>query len=199
MKNKSLQTGSILIQAFLFGVISIVMIGALISWAGTNIRASRVGLYREQALQIAEAGIDYYRWHLAHAPTDYKDGTGVAGPYTHDFFDKDGVKIGTFTLDITPPATGFTLVKIKSTGKVVSDPAVSRSILVQLAIPSFAKFAIVANDYMRFGEGTEVFGPIHSNNGLRFDGLAHNLITSAKDKYDDPDHTSGQLKPHRAS
>ena len=189
MKNKSLQTGSILIQAFLFGVISIVMIGALISWAGTNIRASRVGLYREQALQIAEAGIDYYRWHLAHAPTDYKDGTGVAGPYTHDFFDKDGVKIGTFTLDITPPATGFTLVKIKSTGKVVSDPAVSRSILVQLAIPSFAKFAIVANDYMRFGEGTEVFGPIHSNNGLRFDGLAHNLITSAKDKYDDPDHT----------
>jgi hypothetical protein len=40
---------------------------------------------------------------------------------------------------------------------------------------------------MRFGAGTEVFGPIHSNNGIRFDGLAHNLITSSKDKYIDPD------------
>jgi hypothetical protein len=40
---------------------------------------------------------------------------------------------------------------------------------------------------MRFGSGTEVFGPIHSNNGIRFDGLAHNVITSAKDKNIDPD------------
>jgi hypothetical protein len=42
---------------------------------------------------------------------------------------------------------------------------------------------------MRFGEGTEVFGPIHSNGGIRFDGLAHNLISSAKSSYDDPDHS----------
>ncbi len=194
LKNKAAntQSGSILIQAFVFGMISVVMIGALISWAGTNIKASRVALYREQALQIAEAGIDYYRWHLAHAATDYKDGNATStGPYIHDFFDKDGVKIGTFTLEITPPATGFTLVKIKSTGKVLIDPTVSRALLVQLAIPSLAKYAVVANDNMRFGEGTEVFGPIHANGGVRFDGLAHNIITSAKDVYDDPDHTGG--------
>lgn len=60
---------------------------------------------------------------------------------------------------------------------------------MQLAKPSLAKFAVVANDDMRFGEGTEVFGPIHANGGIRFDGLAHNIITSAKDKYDDPDHS----------
>lgn len=190
-KNHSFQKGSVLIQAFLFGVISIVMIGALISWASVNIKAGRVGLYREQALQIAEAGIDYYRWHLAHDATDYQDGTGAPGPYVHDFYDKDGVLIGSFTLEITPPATGFTLVKIKSTGRVLVDPTVSRSIMVQLAIPSFAKYAVVANDNMRFGEGTEVFGPIHSNGGIRFDGVAHNVITSARDQYDDPDHTGG--------
>ena len=189
LSNKKLNSGSILLQAFFFGVISIIMIGALISWASTNIKASRIGLYREQALQIAEAGIDYYRWHLAHASTDFQDGTGFPGSYIHDFFDKDGVKIGTYTLDIIPPAVGSTLVKIKSTGKVLIDPTVSRAILVQLAVPSLAKYAVVANDNMRFGSGTEVFGPIHSNGGIRFDGLAHNIITSAKDQYDDPDHT----------
>lgn len=189
MKKIKLQSGTILIQAFVFGTISIIMIGALVSWAGSNIKASRVGIQREQALQISEAGIDYYRWHLAHAPTDFTDATTTPGPYVHDFFDKDGVKIGTFTLEITPPATGFTLVKIKSTGKILADPSISRAINVQLAKPSLAKYAVVANADMRFGEGTEVFGPIHANGGIRFDGLAHNIITSAKDKYDDPDHT----------
>lgn len=188
-KINHLNKGTILLQAFVFGMISVVIIGALISWAGSNIKASRVGVYREQALQIAEAGIDYYRWHLAHASTDYQDGTGAPGPYVHDFFDKDGVKIGTFTLEITPPATGFTLVRIKSTGRVESDPTVSRAIVAQLAIPSLARYAVVANDNMRFGEGTEVFGPIHSNGGIRFDGIAHNVITSARTQYNDPDHT----------
>ena len=184
-------SGTILLQAFVFGSIAVVLIGALVSWAGTNIKASRVGLYREQALQIAEAGVDYYRWHLAHAPSDFQDGKGVAGPYIHDFFDKDGAKIGTFTLDITAPPIGSTLVKIKSTGRVLIDPAVKRSILVQMAIPSIAKYAVVANSQIRFGAGTEVFGPIHSNDGIRFDGLAHNIISSSVDSYQDPDHSGG--------
>ncbi|MDQ5948969.1 MAG: hypothetical protein QG589_94 [Patescibacteria group bacterium] len=190
-KHKHLQSGSLLLQALVFGSIAIVMMGALISWASVNIKASRVGLYREQALQIAEAGVDYYRWHLAHAPSDYYDGTGVAGQYVHDFFDKDGTKIGTFTLEITPPPTGFTNVTVKSTGRVLIDSTVYRSIVVQLAIPSLAKYAVVANDNIRFGEGTEVFGPIHSNGGIRFDGLAHNLISSSRSTYTDPDHSGG--------
>jgi hypothetical protein len=191
MAGKNLQKGSILIQAFVFGVIAVVMVGALVSWAKVNINASRVGVEREQALQIAEAGIDYYRWHLAHAPTDYYDGNAATstGPYVHDFYDKDGTKIGTFSLTVTPPQSGFTLVKVKSVGKVVTDSSVARAIEVQLAIPSLAKYAVVANDDMRFGQGTEVFGPVHSNGGIRFDGLAHNIITSAEASYDDPDHT----------
>lgn len=188
-KQNKKQKGTILVQALVFGTISVVMIGSLVAWAGVNIKASKVGIKREQALQIAEAGIDYYRWHLAHSPTDFTDATTTPGPYVHDFYDKDGIKIGTFSLDITPPALGFTLVRIKSIGRVDSDPSIYREITVQLAKPSLAKYAVVANADMRFGQGTEVFGPIHSNGGIRFDGLAHNIITSAKDKYNDPDHT----------
>lgn len=177
-------------QVLVFASIAILMMGALIGWAGVNIKASRQSLDRERAIELAEAGIDYYRWHLAHAPTDYQDGTGLPGPYIHQVFDKNGNIIGEYSLEITPPQTGSTRVRIESSGKPASLNS-SRTIRAEMAIPSLAKFAVVANDNMRFGIGTEVFGPIHSNKGVRFDGFAHNIVTSAVSSYNDPDHTAG--------
>jgi hypothetical protein len=185
---KSKRDGYILIQIIVFGAIAIYILGALTGWATIDIKASRQAGSKELAIQIAEAGIDYYRWHLAHAPTDYQDGTGQSGPYVHDFFDKNENKIGTFTLNITAPPIGSSLVIVKSTGKSVTEPTVTRTIQAKFAKPSIAKYAVVANDVMRFGEGTEIFGPIHSNNGIRFDGVTHNIISSSMTSYDDPDH-----------
>ncbi len=193
-KESILDKGFILINVLVFSVIAIIVTMALITWATTMLKNLKQLSSSEQALQIAEAGIDYYRWHLAHFQTDYTDGngSGATGPFIHDFKDKDGNIIGNFALTITPPPVGSTVVKIKSKGTVVENTNVSRTIEVTLAIPSLAKYAVAANDIMRFGTGTEVFGPIHSNNGVRFDGLSHNTITSAKDKYVDPDNGSAQ-------
>lgn len=185
------QKGQVLIQVIVFGSIAVYILGALVSLASLNIKAGRQTFNRERALQIAEAGIDYYRWHLAHAPTDFQDGTNGPGPYVHDFRDKDGNIIGQFSLDITPPPLGSTLVKVKSKGSVTGDAPLERKIAVQFAKPSIAKYAVAANGVMRFGAETEVFGPIHSNQGIRFDGLAHNIVTSAVASYDDPDHSGG--------
>ncbi len=190
LKNKK-QSGYILIQVIVFAAISVYILGALVGWAVINIKASGQNFNREQALQIAEAGIDYYRWHLAHAPTDFQDGMATSGPYIHDFNDKNGNTIGTFTLNITPPSLGSTLVTIESVGKVNANPNISRKIKAQLAKPSMAKYAVAANADMRFGAGTEIFGPVHSNGGIRFDGLAHNIVSSNKTTYTDPDdHTN---------
>lgn len=163
------------------------VLGGIVNWSFLNLRLSRQTSDRERAFQIAEAGIEYYRWHLAHAPQDFQDGTGAPGPYVHNYTDKDGNAVGTFSLTVTPPSIGSTIVTVVSTGKVTSNPNVHRTIKVKLAIPSLAKYSVVANEDMRFGEGTEVFGPIHSNGGIRFDGFAHNLITSSQTSYDDPD------------
>lgn len=191
MINRSHQKGQVLIQVIVFSTIAIVLIGALIGWAGINIKSSRQSLDRERAIELAEAGVDYYRWHLAHAASDYKDGTTGNGPYVHTVVDKNGIVAGQFSLNIIAPITGSTKVRIESTGTPSSTPSISRKIAVELAIPSLAKYAVVANDNMRFGQGTEVFGPIHSNGGIRFDGLAHNMITSGQSTYTDPDHGGG--------
>ena len=60
------------------------------NWTKVTIESNRKLLVREKAIQLAESGIDYYRWHLAHAQTDYQDGTNAAGPYVHHVYDKDG-------------------------------------------------------------------------------------------------------------
>src|SRR3989344_5048393 len=63
-------------------------------------------LASEQALNIAEAGVNYYRWHLAHDQDDYQDGTGVPGPYTHEYTDPEGGVVGSYSLEVTPPQDG---------------------------------------------------------------------------------------------
>jgi hypothetical protein len=126
---------------------------------------------------------------LAQYPTDYKDGTTTPQPYVHSFFNRDGDILGTYSLTITPPVVGSTLVKILSVG-TLSSSTITRKVQETLAIPSLAKFAVVANDNMNFGSGTTVYGPIQSNKGIHFDGVAHNLVSSAMSKYTDPDSSS---------
>ncbi|HMO78861.1 MAG TPA: hypothetical protein PJ997_01755 [Candidatus Paceibacterota bacterium] len=187
--NASKKRGVILSTTLVFAIITISLIVALTSWFAIVFKTSLILIAKEQAFHIAESGIEYYRWHLAHAPNDFTNGTDQPGPYIHDVFDKDGNVIGQFSLNIIPPQNGTTIVTIESTGFVSTNSDVSRKIRVQLAKPSFAKYAFVSDSDMRFGEGTEVFGPIHSNGGIRFDGLSHNVVTSSRADYDDPDHT----------
>ena len=144
----------ILINALVFGSIAIILVTGLVSWGGVILKSSRLIVGREQAFHIAEAGVDYYRWHLAHAVTDYYDGnasTTSPGPYVHTFADKDGNIIGEYALTITPPPSGSTVVKIKSRGTFYGVDPISRTILATLAIPSLAKYSVAANDVMRFG------------------------------------------------
>jgi len=181
--------GQILIHSLLLSAIGVVFIVVLVNVASFSLGEINRSFYSEQAFQIAEAGIEYYRWHLAHDPTDFKNGTGQPGPYYIPYKDKEGNDIGTIVLDITAPPIGSTLVKIKSTGIVNVSSSSRRTIEAQLAIPSVAKYATAVNDKVRFGAGTVVNGQIHSNDGIRFDGVANNIVTSAKSEYDDPDHS----------
>ncbi|MFA6315145.1 MAG: pilus assembly PilX N-terminal domain-containing protein [Candidatus Paceibacterota bacterium] len=185
-RNSNQNRGDILVTSLVFGAIALMVVVGLINWGVYIMKSIRATVSREQAFQIAEAGADYYQWHLAQYPTDYQDGTSGSGPYSHDFFDKDGNLLGSFHLTITPPQIGSTVVKIVSEGRIASS-SIARKIEKTMAIPSLARYAVVANDNMRFGEGTEVFGPIQSNGGIRFDGVAHNLVSSAMSTYRDPD------------
>ncbi|MFH1246359.1 MAG: hypothetical protein V1489_01100 [Candidatus Liptonbacteria bacterium] len=186
-KNKK-RSGQVSLELLVFSTITVILIGGFALWAASFLNLSLRDYNKTQAFSIAEAGIEYYRWHLAHAPLDYQDGTGHAGPYVHDYYDKEGNVIGSFTLDITPPPAGSTVVTIESNGEVRADSSIKKIIRVQMAIQSLAQYATLSNTSLRLGTGTEIFGLVFSNGGIRFDGLAHNLVESAVSDYDDPDH-----------
>ena len=173
----------------IFSTVAIIILSGLIVWIDATQKATYRTSDQKLAFMIAEAGAEYYRWHLAHTPQDFKDGTGVNGPYIHNYYDKDGKQIGQFILEITPPPSNSSIVTIKSTGKVLTDSSIQKIVQVQLGLPSLIKYAVLSNSDIRFEPGTQVYGPVHSNGGIRFDGVANNLVTSARSTYNDPDHT----------
>ncbi len=167
-----------------FGSVAFTMIvGGVSSYAIFEHQVSLRNHQRDVAFHIAEAGIEYYRWHLAHSPTDYQDGTGVAGPYQHSFDDKNGDTIGYYSLDITTPLPGSTVATIKSTGWTVSQPNNKRTIQVRTGSPALTEYTLLTNANMNFSFTTEVSGIIHSNGGIRFDGTSDSWVRSAKDRY----------------
>ncbi len=181
--------GDILISVLVFATVAVTVTVGLMNWGAAMLRGIRTVQVREQAFQVAEAGLDYYRWHLAQFPTDYTDGTTTPGPYYHDFLDKDGDLIGSYALTIAPPPLGSTKVVITSTATTTADPSIVRTLQMALAQPSLAQYAVIANDNLRFGAGTTIYGPVSSNRGIHFDGVAYNVMSSAMATDTDPDST----------
>ena len=177
-KNKK---GSIFIFTLIFGAItSIMMITGVASYAIFENKASNYKHNHDLSLHIAEAGANYYRWHLAHNQTDYWDGTGgEPGPYVHEYNDKDGNLLGYFSLEIDEPPAGTGVVLVRSTGWVATQPETTRTIQVRLGFPALTDYTFLSNAGMNFSFTTEVHGTVHSNGEIRFDGLTDSWVKSA--------------------
>lgn len=178
------QRGSILPALLIISGAFIVVIYGLLFVLTLQFDFSQRQMASERALHIAEAGINYYRWHLAHDPDDFADGTGVEGQqYEHNYLDPQGESIGNFSLEIAPPTEGSSIVTIGSTGWSNEFPKIKRTITAQYGIPSFSRFSFLSNASSWYGTGITINGQVHSNNGIRMDGTNTSLVTSAKDEY----------------
>lgn len=178
------QKGALMIYMIIVIVVFAMIMLPLVADFIAKMGLMRSTINREQALQVAEAGVNYYQWHLAHFTTDYKDGTTHAGPYVHDYIDYDTQqKIGQYSLNIIQPLTGSTIVTIQSTGWLDSNPNLKRTVTVRYGIPSLAKYAFLSNDVIWIGENETIGGQMQSNNGIRFDGSGSAPIQSSKLTY----------------
>lgn len=153
----------------------------------------------QQAFNIAEAGLNYYLWHLNHNNTDYKDGQSTPstpdpilgyGPYEHDYIDTNGQKLGTYTLYINPAGAGSTIVKVRSIGKAEGTD-IRRTVEAQIGSPSFANYGVVSDSALWFGNTETADGPVHSNQGVRMDGDNSSTVSSPSATYVPPDNLGG--------
>jgi len=172
--------GAILIYLIIFIAIFAMVMLAVVANFAAKLQLLRITIEREQAFQVAEAGINYYQWHLIEFPDDYKDGTGQDGPYVHDYVDFDTQQtIGQFSLVITPPSQGGTAVTIQSTGWINDKPNIKRTVTATYAFPSLASYALLAHDWIYAWSTESYSGPVHSDTGIRFEGTTSSSVTSS--------------------
>lgn len=173
-----------------FIVAMLILTGAVLELIDSNIGLVENNVKSQQALNIAEAGINYYLWHLSHNATDYKDGQSIPstpdpvlgyGPYIHNYIDNNTVNEGTYTLWINPASSG-SIVTVRSLGKA-NGSNITRTIQAQIGAPSFASYAVASDSALWFGNTESADGPIHSNQGVRMDGASNADVTSANSTY----------------
>jgi len=199
-KNKLLNfsKGAISVYILMIASISVAILTSLAIFVASSQRNSSNEVSRQKALQFAEEGVYYYRWYLAHVldgknQQQIKDfwlngnpiGTDIA--YNKIVTNFDNEAVGEFEINVTPPEVDSTIVLVEAIGWTYRHPNIKKKIRVRFRKPSWSEYSVLANDIMRFGVGTNVFGPIHSNNGIRFDGIANNVVTSSVTTYWDPD------------
>jgi hypothetical protein len=128
----------------------------------------------ETAFQIAEAGLNFARWRLAHNGSDFSS-------VTKDVNDQLNGLLGSYTLTFVAPVTGSTVVRITSIGTTANSPTRKVTLQATYGKPSFAKYVTLVNDNVWFGE--TISGAVHSNGGIRMDGQSDSSMTSAKSTY----------------
>ena len=166
------EKGTIITLVLVFGSIFLLLLAGLLGFILLQHRQSLQKVAWNESLNVAEAGIDYARWHLLHAEDDFTFGG------TRSYAD-----LGEFQLEINPSSGCLSAAVIASTGRTSNFPNIERRIRLQYAKPSLAQYGFLTNSNVWFGEEEELKGPFHSNGGIRMDGTQNSLSTSAKETY----------------
>lgn len=185
MYKKQKQGGYTTLLVVVFGGLFVLAISALSGRVLVEQDAEQSRMNKAQARSIAEAGLEYYKWFLAHNPDDTQNGTGSAGPYVIEYEDSESSVVGTYSLDVTgnTQCGAITSIDISSTGWSQTDPTIKATITGRYAQPSVAEFAYIINDNVFVGDDRQISGAYHANGGIRFDGTSNSQVTSAIDTW----------------
>lgn len=164
-----------------FGAIFLMVTSSLTGFLLMSKKLTREKETRERAVEIAQAGLEYYKWHLAHYPNDLKDGTGASGPYVHTYTDPEGSTVGSFSLAVggNVECNQTTTIDIASTGATLDDPSYTRTVSGRYSRPSVAEYSYVVNTNVWAGSDRVITGKYHSNGGIRMDGDNRSAVTSS--------------------
>ena len=190
IKNKK---GSALAYVLVIMFIVMIVLTSMLGYIVSQIKFGFNRAEREEAFQVAEAGVDWYRWYLAHETSGktaqqvqdfWQNGNPLgagADPYEADY-----QSIGKYQISVVAPSAGSTIVKVKVIGWTYKEPATKRTVQVRFRRPSWSEYMFLSNSFMNFGNNSEVWGKVYSNDGIRFDGLAHNTVSSLLPSFNDP-------------
>lgn len=181
MRTPVFASGSVTLLTLVFSGVFFAVLTALASYILVQSRAESAAGTRTKAFSVAEAGLEYYRWHLLHFPSDLQNGTGAPGPYAVAIPDPSGGTAGTATLSIAANTSCnlTTSVDITSVGTSATDASQPQTLVARYSRPSVAAYSYIINDNVWAGADRVINGPYHSNGGIRMDGAVNAPVTSS--------------------
>lgn len=177
--------GYLLALVLVFGAVFFTMLTAFMGYVITQGDTQHIKYHRERALDIAEAGLNYYKWFLSHYPDDTTNGTGTEGPYVISYEDPESGVIGEYSLAIaSSTACGDVYaIDIYSTGHTTEEPDVERTVYGRYARPTVSEYAYIINSNVWAGSDRTIIGPYHSNGIIRMDGTNNSTVTSGQENW----------------
>ena len=174
--------GFLLVLVLVFGAIFFMIISSFTVFIITQSKLITEKVEFEHSGQIAEAGLNYYKWFLTHYPNDVTNGTGLPGPYVGVYNDPEGAAIGEYSLTVasTTYCGDVASIDVTSVGHTYAAPTISRSVSARYARPTVAEFAFILNSNVWAGSDRIINGPYHSNGGVRMDGRNNAVVTSGQ-------------------
>ena len=198
--------GSAIVYALVIMTIVIILLTSILQYVVGQMNFSSNRIEKEKAFQIAEAGVYYYRWYLAHQTAgmttaqleDFWTSEAPGGMKEYDEMEyKDpetNVGIGRYQIEVTKASSNSTSVTAKVTGWTYKEAATKRVVQIRFRRPSWSEYIFLSDSFLNFGNQSEVYGKVFSNNGIRFDGLAHNTISSLLPSFNDPTYGGNRLE-----
>ncbi len=177
--------GALLILVLIFGAIFLTLIVGFMRVVLIQVTVQKEMTHSAQAREIAEAGLDYYKWRLAHYPDDLQNGTNAPGPYVMVYEDPELGPVGEFSLEFasTTYCGDVSSIEITSTGHTYGNPDVKRTVYGRYARPTVAEYAYIINSNVWAGDDRTIIGPYHSNGGIRMDGVNNSIVTSGQETW----------------
>lgn len=172
-----MKNGVITMWVLVFSTAFLITLSGLVGFLSFQMKENQKTAAANLAFQIAEAGLNFSRWHLAHEPENFS----FSGIY--DYKDPEGSLLGYYQLEIASSTACEPGIRITSTGWQKGFDETKRKLQIKYAKSSLAKYGFLTNSNVWFGEEEELKGPFHSNGGIRMDGQQNSLSTSAKETY----------------
>jgi len=185
LKNKS---GSALAYILVMTAVVSIILVSILQFVASQIKWSSHEVRKEQAFQMAEAGVNDYIWYITKQigsttdPTiieDFWSGSprGVGTTYVAGFPAND--PIGQYKIEIIPPGVTTSAFTVKSTGWMNSDPSIKKTIQTKLKKEEWSEYVMASDAIFSAGAGAVYRGKVHANGGMKFDGLAYDEVSSS--------------------
>lgn len=195
MKNK--KGSAIAYGLIIIAAISILLV-SVVQFVASQIKYASYIEAKERSFHIAEGGIYFYRWYLAHEIEGKNQqeienfwdsiplGFGEGNSYVKDYLSNNYTKIGEslISADFSSPGD-YNIIEVVSTGSTVEKPDITRTVKATLRRSIWSDFAVISDAPVCFDKYWMINGKVMGNEGVHFNGVGSNIVMAGVLSYND--------------